>query len=324
MTNPIAQAKANARTTITTVTLNAAIDKTYYVPAFDKGKVSRVGKVVATAGGKGLNVARVLKQLGHAEVAATGFAGGYNGRFITSRVREAGIRAEFIDIPGESRLCLNLIDGRDGSSTELLEPGPDIGAEALERFKRRLRQLSAESALVVFSGSLPGGVAPELYAELIALSRAAGADVFLDSSGEALVRGVSALPSFIKPNEDEIVSLLPEPRHADLREGIRKLMHRGIPVVAATLGAEGAVAGAGGRLYRVRLPKLETVNTVGSGDSFVAGYAFGHVRGWPVEACLRHAAAAGSANALSATTGDVDPAVHRRLLGEISVEEWPG
>jgi len=313
---------ANARTTITTVTLNAAIDKTYYMPAFVKGKVSRAAKVVSTAGGKGLNVARVLKQLGHAEVAATGFAGGYNGQFIVNGVKEAGIRSEFVAIPGESRLCMNFIDECDGSSTEVLEPGPVIGEDQLERFKRELQRLSAESALVVFSGSLPGGTAPALYAELIALSRAAGADVFLDTSGESLVRGVTALPSFIKPNEDEIVSLLPDSHDGDLREGIRKLMAQGIPIVAATLGAEGAVAGAGGRIYRVRIPKIEPVNTVGSGDSFVAGYAYGHVRGWPIEECLRYAAAAGSANALSETTGDVDPREHARLLREIAVEEW--
>jgi len=84
-------------------------------------------------------------------------------------------------------------------------------------------------------------------------------------------------------------------------------MKQGIPVVAATLGAEGAVAGAEGRIYRVRIPKIVPVNTVGSGDSFVAGYAYGHARGWPAAECLRYAAAAGSANALSRTTGDVDP-----------------
>ncbi|MFC4600467.1 1-phosphofructokinase family hexose kinase [Cohnella hongkongensis] len=312
-----------AKATITTVTLNAAIDKTYYVPVFDKGKVSRAEKVLATAGGKGLNVARVLKQLGHEEVTATGFAGGYNGQFITSRVKEAGIRSEFVEIPGESRLCLNFIDGRDGSSTEVLEPGPVVGEAHVEAFKQRLRKLSEQSALVVFSGSLPGGAAPELYAELIALARAAGADVFLDSSGAALVRGVEAGPSFIKPNEDEIVSLLPEAGNGDVREGIRRLMAQGIPVVAATLGADGAIAGAGGRIYRVRIPRIEPVNTVGSGDSFVAGYAYGHVRGWPVEQCLRYAAAAGSANALSETTGDVDPALHRKLLDDIAVEAWP-
>jgi len=310
------------KTTITTVTLNVAIDKTYYVPAWEKGKVSRAAKVLSTAGGKGLNVARVLKQLGHAEVAATGFAGGYNGRFITSRVAEAGIRSEFIEIPGESRLCLNIIDERDGSSTEVLEPGPAVDGEQLEKLKSKLRQLSAESSLVVFSGSLPGGVESGLYAELIALSRSEGADVFFDSSGEALAKGVAARPTFIKPNEDEIGSLLPDSKIEDLREGLRKLMKQGIPVVAATLGAEGAVAGAEGRIYRVRIPKIVPVNTVGSGDSFVAGYAYGHARGWPAAECLRYAAAAGSANALSRTTGDVDPSEHRRLLGEIAVEEW--
>lgn len=312
------------RTLITTVTLNAAIDKTYYVPSFEKGKVSRAEKVLSTAGGKGLNVARVLRQLGHAEVAATGFASGYNGQYITNRVKEAGIRAEFVEATGESRVCLNFIDGRDGSSTEVLEPGPAVGGEHLERFKAGLQRLSAESALVVFSGSLPAGLPAGLYAELIGLSRQAGADVFLDTSGEALVRGVAAKPSFIKPNEDEIVSLLPGGDRPGLREGVASLLNRGVSSVAVTLGADGAVAGADGRFYRVRIPKIRAVNAVGSGDSFVAGYAYGRVRSWPAIECLKYAAAAGSANALSRTTGDVSASEHRRLLNEIDVEDWPG
>ncbi|XID93555.1 1-phosphofructokinase family hexose kinase [Paenibacillaceae bacterium WGS1546] len=312
------------RTLIATVTLNAAIDKTYYVPSFEKGKVSRAEKVLSTAGGKGLNVARVLRQLGHAEVAATGFASGYNGQYIMKRVKEAGIRAEFVEATGESRLCLNFIDGKDGSSTEVLEPGPQVGAEHLTQFKAVLKRLSAEAAIVVFSGSLPAGLPAGLYAELIALSRNEGAEVFLDTSGEALALGVAARPSFIKPNEDEIASLLPDLDRGGLRQGVAALMKRGVPSVAVTLGADGAAAGSDGRLYRVRIPRIRAVNAVGSGDAFVAGYAYGRIRGWPAVECLKHAAAAGSANALSRTTGDVGASEHRRLLNEIAVEEWPG
>jgi len=310
------------RTLITTVTLNAAIDKTYFVPAFEHGIVSRVEKALSTAGGKGLNVARVLRQLGQADVAATGFAGGYNGKFITSKVEEAGIAAAFVECAGESRICLNVIDGRDGSSTELLEPGPEIGEAEMAALKRKLARLSAESAVVVFSGSLPKGVPLGAYAELIALSREAGAEVFLDTSGEALALGTAALPSFVKPNEDEIAALLPKGKDGDLRDGIASLMERGLSQVVVTLGGEGAVAGIRGRLYRVRIPPVRAVSAVGSGDAFVAGYAYGQARGWPAEDVLKFAAAAGSANAMSPLTGDVDAALHRGLLSEITVEEW--
>lgn len=306
---------------ITTVTLNAAIDKTYYVPALAKGKVTRVAEVVATAGGKGINVARVLKQLGHADVKATGFAGGYNGQYIRDRVKAAGIREEFVETSGESRICLNVIDRVDGSSTELLEPGPEVGAERLEMFKRKLKRLSAESALVIFSGSIPSGLPVGLYADLIGISRAEGAEVFLDTSGEALIQGTKAKPSFIKPNEDEIVALLGN-EGEDLYEGVLSLQAKGVANVAVTLGADGAVAAVSGQRYRITIPGITPVNTVGSGDSFVAGFAYGFVRNWPAEECLRYAAAAGSANALSPTTGDVDPGDHRRLLRQITVEPW--
>jgi len=269
-----------------------------------------------------LNVARVLRQLGHMEVAATGFAGGYNGQFIVNRVKDAGIRPEFIEAPGESRICLNVIDGRDGSSTEFLEPGPDVDAAHLDRFRDKLKSLGAESDLVIFSGSLPGGVSNGLYAELIEIARKAGAGVFLDTSGESLVRGVEALPTFIKPNEEEILSLLTGKDKPDLQTGITALMKKGIDNVVVTLGAEGAVAGIGGKLYRVRIPRITPVNTVGSGDSFVAGFAYGYVRGWAAEQNLKCAAAAGSANALSPTTGDVSVSDHRKLMDEIIVEEW--
>ncbi|TFE30629.1 1-phosphofructokinase family hexose kinase [Cohnella luojiensis] len=314
--------ESKKRKKITTVTLNAAIDKTYYVPTLVKGTVMRAESVLSAAGGKGVNVARVLRQLGHTEVAATGFASGYNGKFIIDQVKEIGIEAEFVEALGESRLCLNFIDRGDGTSTEILEPGPDIREKHLDHLKRKLHQLAQESALVIFSGSIPKGLHPGLYAQLIGIARAAGAEVFLDASGKPLSQGLLAKPSFIKPNEEEIVPLLAGTIENDLYEGVVSLMNKGIANVVVTLGGEGAVAGVEGKLYRVQTPKLKVVNTVGCGDAFVAGYAYGFARNWPAVECLQYAAAAGCANALSSVAGDVRLADHQTLLREVRVEAW--
>jgi tagatose 6-phosphate kinase len=307
---------------ISTVTLNAAIDKTYYLKEVSKGTVMRAEKVLAAAGGKGINVARVLRQLGHEKVAATGFAGGYNGRFIVDHVKEMGIADEFIAVSGESRLCLNFIDRTDSSTTEVLEPGPEIRYDQLEMLKQRIQDLSGRSKLIIFSGSIPHGLQSGLYAELIELAAASGAEVFLDASGEPLARGLKAKPSFIKPNEDEVRPWLPDGADSDVGAAVTALMAKGIPNVVITLGAEGAVAGIAGRVYRVQIPALQAVNTVGCGDAFVAGFAFAHVRDWSAQECLRYAAAAGCANALSPIAGDVRLSDHRRLLGEIRISEW--
>ncbi|KIL36791.1 hypothetical protein SD71_05845 [Cohnella kolymensis] len=307
---------------ITTVALNAAIDKTYYLDEICKGTVMRAEKVLAAAGGKGINVARVLKQLGHEKVAAAGFAAGHNGRFIVDHVMDTGIDAEFITVPGESRLCLNFIDRTDNSTTEVLEPGPQIDGEHLDLLKERLQELAGRSKLVIFSGSLPQGLDSGLYADLIRLADSAGAGVFLDASGAPLEQGMEAKPSFIKPNEDEVRPWLPDGEAPDLVKAVTALMAKGIPNVVITLGAEGAVAGIAGKIYRVQIPALQAVNTVGCGDAFVAGFAYGHVRRWSAQDCLRHAAAAGCANALSPIAGDLRMADHRQLLGEIRISEW--
>ncbi|TJY41501.1 1-phosphofructokinase family hexose kinase [Cohnella pontilimi] len=310
------------KTRIITVTLNAAIDKTYYLAEVMKGRVLRAEKVLAVAGGKGVNVARVLRQLGHEDVAVTGFAGGYNGRFIADQVREYGIIEEFVKVRGESRLCLNFMDSRDGSSTEVLEPGPELGREQAEEMKAKIGALASQSRLIIFSGSIPRGLPADFYADLIRIASSCGAEVFLDASGEPLAHGLAAVPQLIKPNADEIRPWLTGSGERAVAAAVTKLMDKGIPNVVVTLGEEGALAGIKGRIYRIHIPRIAAVNTVGSGDAFLAGFAYGYVRGWSSENCLRHAAAAGCANALSPIAGDVDVGNYENLLQEVSVETW--
>ncbi|MHA6485012.1 1-phosphofructokinase family hexose kinase [Paenibacillus sp. strain BS8-2] len=308
------------RSLIVTVTLNASIDKTYYVPSWSKGSGARAVQTISTAGGKGLNVARVLRQLGHERVVATGFTAGYNGMYIVEQIAKEGIRPAFVQAEGESRICMNVIDQSDGSSTEVLEAGIEVGEAQLTELKGMLRLVSKEAALVIFAGSLPRGVPNSLYAELIGIAHEEGARAFLDASGDALLLGLAGKPDFVKPNEEEMNALLPVEERGDSRRGLEILMEQGITQAVITLGSAGAVAGAEGQLYRVVPPSLQAVNAVGSGDAFVAGYAFGFVRGWPATECLRYAASAGSANAMSPMTGDVRADLMTAMLEQVKVE----
>jgi tagatose 6-phosphate kinase len=306
---------------ITTITLNAAIDKTYFVERLELAKVTRVPRVLSTPGGKGINVARVLHQLG-ADVRASGFVGGKNGEYIAEQLEVQGIASDFVKVTGESRLCLNIIDG-NRQSTELLEPGPTVTTENLASMREKVRLLAAKSSLLVMSGSLPAGVPDHYYLELIDIAKTAGARVLLDTSKGPLLRGIEGSPYFIKPNEDEVKALLSAGHSSEeeLYEQVLTLNRRGIAYVVVTLGAEGSVAGVEGELYRIQAPRLEAVNTVGCGDSFVAGMAYALEQGYGPEDALQLATAVGSANALTAEAGNIRREDVDRLLSQILIHQ---
>ncbi len=305
---------------ITTVTLNAAIDKTYYLSDFSPGKVWRVRNMYALPGGKGINVARVVRQLGY-DALATGFVGGGSGQFIEAELDKQGIAHDFVKVNGESRICLNIIRESDRSSTELLEPGPTIEPGDVERMKHKIRALAKRSQIVVFSGSIPDGAPQDIYAILIKEAKAQNAAVFLDTSGGPLLHGIEAGPYFLKPNEEEMQTIAGKTivGESNICSGIIEWMGKGIAFMAVSLGARGCIAGCGGQLFRVRPPAIKAVNPVGSGDAFVAGMAVATLAGKSVEDCLRIAAAAGAANALTAHAGCVRPEDVERLLEQVQV-----
>jgi 1-phosphofructokinase family hexose kinase len=305
---------------ITTVTLNAAVDKTYYVDGWKPGGVFRVKRMLSEPGGKGNNVAKVIRQLG-GEVCATGFCGGSNGAFIKAQLELKGIRTKFVEVQGESRICLNIINEPDGKSTELLESGPAISPEKQAELKATVRQLAARSSAVVFSGSLPDGVAASMYKDLVELAKSAGAKAYLDTSGAPLRMGLSAKPDFIKPNEQELMQLLGKDTldERELPEIVRQLSDAGVPLVCVTLGERGTIAAVEREVFRVVPPSLKAVNPVGCGDSFLAGMVFAFERGERPERCLQIASAAAAANAMSEQAGNIDVDVFNELLPYVQV-----
>lgn len=307
---------------ITTVTLNAAIDKTCIIPDFHKSGLFRVEQMVFDAGGKGINVARVISLIG-GKVTSTGFVAGMQGRAIIDCLSSQNIPHDFVTAEGESRLCLTILDpNSQEDQTELLEAGPVISSELFAAIKLKVADLAKHSSIVVLSGSLPRGCPADTYRQLVSIVQENGAKAVLDSSGDALVEGVKAMPYLIKPNEHEIGKLLGHTptSEAETISAVRELMKRGIHAVVVSLGSKGALAGWDGKLYRVTPPTIEAINPVGSGDAMVAGLVTALERGETALTALQLGAACGTANALQLRAGIVDVDDLNRLLDQVSVE----
>jgi tagatose 6-phosphate kinase len=306
---------------ITTVTLNAAIDKTYYVSNFLLDHVNRVEEMYSEPGGKGNNVAKVLHTLGEV-VIASGFAGGFNGKKISQELERLSIKNSFVPVKDESRICLNIIDPLTGESTEILESGPVISEEEWKQMKEKISRLSESSEIISFSGSLAKGLKPNAYAELIEIVNKAGKIAVLDSSGESLMEALSSKPYLIKPNIHELAQLVgkKELSEQEVVDTAKELQKEGIAVVVVSLGKEGLIAAFDNNTFKVTPPKMEIRNSVGSGDALVAGILSGLVQGYSLEKTLILGVACGTANALELKAGIVKRENVELIRKQVNVE----
>lgn len=305
---------------VLTVTPNAALDKTYLVDHFMVDRVHRPYDTRVIAGGKGINVARVLKTLG-SEAVATGFVGGHTGQEIRERLSAEGIRDAFVTVEGESRLCIAILDTNARTQTEVNEAGPLIAPEALESFLEQYRLLLAESSAVVLSGSLPPGIPHEFYRDLVVLARERGVRTVLDTSGEALRLGVEALPDIVKPNAREVSELLGREIETvgEAAEAGRDLVSMGVQLAAITVGRCGAVVVDHSGAWYAEPPEVEFRSAVGSGDAFLAGLVLVLLDGRLPADALRYATAAGAANASTYGSGVVERHTVENLAPRVSV-----
>jgi tagatose 6-phosphate kinase len=294
------------------VTPNASVDTTYRVDHLARGSSARVLERISVPGGKGNNVARILRALGH-DVVASGFAAGGAGEFVERELWELGVAPAFVRIPGESRTCLAIIENEARVATELLEPGPRVTEEAAAALVERVAGLADDADAVVLSGSLPTDAPADLYARLIHAVRATGVFVVLDTSGSALVEGMQGGPDLVKPNWDELTALagLADP---DLHNGVSFVQDRLLqgPLsadasVLLSLGKDGAVLIDADGAIHLPAPAAAPVNPVGAGDAMLAGYLDAWSRGESGEAALTWASAVAGASTRQPVAGRVDP-----------------
>lgn len=300
---------------ITTVTLNASVDKAYSMEQpIENGTIMRVASCRNSAGGKGLNVARIVRLCG-AQVQTTGFCGGFNGRYLEELLEEDGIAHTFTHVKGETRSCINILDERYGS-TEYLEPGCTIEEEEEKEFLAQFARLAEESSVITISGSLPKGVRRDIYGVMVGIAKDAGKKVILDTSGDALKEGLQAAPTMVKPNKDEMEILFGE-KISSMEDVIRcgkQIYEMGIPYVVISLGKDGALLVCEDGIFQGRPPQMKALNTVGCGDSMVGAFAVEMEKGTAPAETLKKAVAVASANAMSTRTGNFERKDYEEIL----------
>ena len=283
---------------IYTVTLNPSLDYLAEVPEFCMGRVNRTAAETLRAGGKGINVSRMLKNLGVDSI-ALGFLAGFTGEEIARQVQEEGIAADFIRLEqGVSRLNVKLCAA---GGTEINGRGPAVGEEPLALLRKRLTCLRPGDILCL-SGSLPRGVPHTIYRDLAAGAAARGAETVVDAAGEALLAALPAKPLLIKPNQQELGALF-DVQIRTPEEAVpyaRGLQARGARNVLASFGGAGAVfLSEDGETETLPAPSGRAMDPVGAGDSMVAGFLAGLLEGETWRGAFHLAVAAGSASAFS-------------------------
>lgn len=267
---------------ITVVSLNPAIDRILPVNELLPGLLHRDIHTLITPGGKGINAARVLKQLG-ADVCVSGLSGGENGRWIYNQLQKQEIKVFTVNYNEETRVNTNIIGkGDPPEETELLECGTEIGKDIIRKFKDCFLKSIENASLIVISGSLPAGVSADIYKELIHIAKDRGLCVILDTSGPALQEAIKEAPLIIKPNNRELSQLTGRNLQniEDRIKACKDILSSGIGAVFLSMGGEGALAVSNSGVYKAMFPAkydrkhFKVRNTIGSGDAMVAGISY--------------------------------------------------
>lgn len=299
--------------TVVTVTLNPAIDQTLSIPGFAVGQVNRVAESRSDAGGKGVNVASFLADLG-VEVIATGFLGSDNAAPFENLFLRKRIEDRFVRIAGSTRVGIKIVDGHQ--TTDINFPGLSPNADDLAELNSRIAALAVPGRWFVLSGSVPPGVRSGIYASMIDSIHGKGGCVALDTSGPALREALASRPEVVKPNVDELSELVGhEP--GDLPAAARAL---GVQRVAVSMGEAGAVFVDGESALLARPPRVPVRSTVGAGDAMVAGLVYGMIRELPLEEAARFATASGAYAVTRVGSGIEDPGEHRELMHRVQIE----
>jgi len=264
--------------TITTITLNPAIDQTITIDNFTAGTVNRVQTIRNDAGGKGVNVASVLADYGLHAV-ATGFLGKDNAAFFENFFAQKKIQDRFVRINGSTRTGIKIIDEGNRQTTDINYPGLLPSETDVQELFAVINRLVSPGDWFVVAGSIPSTASPGIYNELICAIRQKGGQVALDASGEGFRQAVTAIPSLIKPNIEELQEFSGNQldNQAQVIRTARGLLNMGIQTVIVSMGEKGALFLEDSLVILATPPKTEVKSTVGAGDAMLSGMVAGKI-----------------------------------------------
>ena len=288
---------------IATVTLNPSLDRTVTVEELVLDEANRWTNLRQDPGGKGINVSRVIHELGGKTV-AYGFIGGLDGETLKQLLKQHGVPFDFTQIKGEIRSNFIIADEAACSQTRIDAPGPNIMRHELQKLVQKVKHLSPKPDYLVFAGSVPPSVPIDIYRQLIESAKNSGIKTVLDSDGKWLKEGIKAVPNIIKPNVHEAEELLDTQLKSEsaIIDALKRLLDRGIELAVISRGKLGLIAANEDRVIKVTPPEVEVCSKVGAGDSTIAGLVLKLSQGRDIEEACRWAAAAGTAATLTPGT----------------------
>ncbi|WP_044748422.1 1-phosphofructokinase [Bacillus alveayuensis] len=296
---------------IYTCTLNPSVDYIVKVEQFQVGALNRATKTAAFPGGKGINVSRVLKRFG-VDNTAFGFIGGFTGAFIESELKKEDIHTDFVKVNEDTRINIKL---KSGEETEINGKGPTILLEHQAELMNKIQALNQDDILVL-AGSIPPSISANFYNRLVEIAKQTGVKVVVDTSGPALKQLIEHQPFFIKPNHHELGELFGTEisSKSEIISYGCKLVELGVEHVIVSMAGDGAFFFNNEKILFATTPKGIVKNSVGAGDSMVAGFLAAYQNEQDVEKAFQYSVAAGSATAFSedlATKEKVEQLLHK-------------
>ncbi len=306
---------------IYTITLNPALDRTLWIKKVRDDVSNRIMEEKSFAGGKSVDVSKVLKNL-EVDNIALGFVGGFAGRELEGRLLNEGIETDFVRVSGETRTNIIIHETETGKQLAFNARGPEIKPNELMKFIEQLESLPC-GEVVAIGGSIPLGVSPEIYRKIINIVKKCQVKVVLDVDGEALRQGIKALPNVIKPNIHELSELAGRELKDldDIVSAARSINQQGVEIVLVSMGAKGILLVSDSQQYLAVPPKVNVLSTIGAGDSSVAGFILGLVRGKSLKQCLIYAVAAGTATTLRQGTALCQKDDFERIVPQVLLDD---
>ncbi|WP_026576570.1 1-phosphofructokinase [Bacillus sp. UNC438CL73TsuS30] len=301
---------------IYTLTLNPSVDYIVQLESIQLGELNRTTRETKFPGGKGINVSRVLSQLGQTS-RALGFNGGFTGRYIEEYLQNEKIETDFIKVNEDTRINIKL---KTGDETEINANGPRISEENFRELREKITHLT-EKDLLVLAGSIPSTMPVTTYEELVKICKESKAEFVVDAEGDLLKKVLPYQPFLIKPNHHELGDLFQTTLSSckDVIPFGKKLIDMGAKNVIVSLAGEGAVFINNEMALIAEVPKGVVKNSVGAGDSMVAGFLAEYQKTSSVKKAFQYSVAAGSATAFSLGLCTKD--LIEELLEQVKIRE---
>lgn len=306
---------------ITTVTLNAAVDKTIEIENFTPGQVNRIIRTEMKAGGKGINVSKVVNSLG-GETLCTGFLGGQTGKWINNRLRNLSIASDFIWTDKDTRTNIKIVDTCTREITDINDQGEEIADIYVQKLSEKIKETAEISSLMVFSGSIPQNVSNDIYKGFTEIAKGKKCKTIVDTNGIALLEAIKGVPYMIKPNVHELEDAfgIKIKSEQEIVRQCKSLLEQGIKLVAVSMGADGVILASERKILKADVLQVRVKNTVGAGDTMVAVFAYGIHRGMDIEETLSLSVAAA---ALTVSSGSIIHNIEdvKKISGKVQIKE---